>query len=95
MATLAPSLLIGSKIILLEKDISDLQKENELLKSNLLLARSLTSNQTGNGEIISYQTNSVNSIEKRVADLEFELLKMKVGKLETEFNAHTCKPNKQ
>ena len=68
-----------SKIILLEKDISDLQKENELLKSNLLLAKSSTSNQTGNDEIISNQTNSVNSIERRVADLEFELLKMKVG----------------
>ena len=84
-----------SKIILLEKDISDLQKENELLKSNLLLARSSTSNQTGNGEIISNQTNSVNSIERRVANLEYELLKMKVGKLETEINANTCKPNKQ
>ena len=35
------------------------------------------------------QVNGKNNIEKRVADLELELLKMKVGKLETDININT------
>ena len=31
---------------------------------------------------------------KRMKDLEFEMLKMKVGKLETEFNTNMCRPQK-
>ena len=83
-----------SKIILLEKDISDLQKENELLKSNLLLARSSNNSYCGKGEIHGNHISDTNNIEKRMKDLEFEMLKMKVGKLETEFNTNMCRPQK-
>ena len=78
-----------SKIILFEKDISDLQKENDLLKSNLLLARSEARDKIENCGTVNSQTKSINfSVEKQVADMELELLKMKVGKLETKINAN-------
>ena len=83
-----------SKIILLEKDISDLQKENELLKSNLLLARSSNNYHCGKGEIHSTHICDTNNIEKRMKYLEFEMLKMPVGKLDTEFYTNMCRPQK-
>lgn len=71
-----------TKIIALERTVGELHKENDLLKTNLLLAQS-----NGNNAVLQTDNSvkgiNVTSIESRIAMLEFELLKSRVEKLET------------
>ena len=77
-----------AKIIALEKTVNELQKENDLLRTNLLLAQTSSSKKEEDGNRPAYQMQYCSGVcnnkllEQRVSMLEHEQLKKRIERLE-------------